>query len=253
MEIHPPEHPIMTWKQFIVHMTTIVLGLLIAISLEQTVEWFHHLQERDALLADLRAESRDNAEVTRHILDYFSVEIPVSGQWADAVAAAPVKDGYVNLPVPAALRQRDQQALRYLFLRHNDGGNILPVLSVLSTARESQQIQYLPVEDARFFSVLAYADDWANESIRGAAPASLKYDSYVGLNSPYASVPSKDVVTMTTTDRDEAVQSLRLWRANLMNVQRNFAPLYPRLSAISDGVRTERQFRDWQKNHPSKP
>lgn len=38
MEVHPPEHPIFTWKQFFSHMAVIVLGLLIAIGLEQTVE-----------------------------------------------------------------------------------------------------------------------------------------------------------------------------------------------------------------------
>jgi hypothetical protein len=249
MEIHPPEHPIMTRKHFIVHMTTIVLGLLIAISLEQTVEWVHHRHERDALLADMRAESRDNAEVTRHLLDYASVEIAVSGQWADDLAAAPVKNGYINLPVPVALRRRDQQALQHL----GHGANVLPILSVLSTARESQQIQYLPVEDARFFSELAYSDDWCNEIVRNGTEASLKYGSYIELNSIFASVPSKDVVTMTATDRDEAVLSLRLWRVNLIKVQRQFAPVYQRLSAIADGVYTARQFREWQKSHPSKP
>ena len=30
MEVHPPEHPIFTWKQFFVHMATVCLGLLIA-------------------------------------------------------------------------------------------------------------------------------------------------------------------------------------------------------------------------------
>jgi hypothetical protein len=122
----------------------------------------------------------------------------------------------------------------------------------LSTARESQQIQFLPVEDAKFFSELAYFDDWGNEYIRGGVPAILKYDSYMGLNLPYASVPPKDAVTMTVTDRDGAVQSLRLWRVNLMTIQRQFAPMYPMLSAIADGVCTERQYIEWQKSHPSK-
>lgn len=42
MEIHPPQHGIQSWREFLLHMTTIVLGILIAIGLEQTVEWVHH-------------------------------------------------------------------------------------------------------------------------------------------------------------------------------------------------------------------
>lgn len=240
----------MTWKQFLVHMTTIVLGVLIAIGLEQSVERFHHRQERDALLADMRAESRDNADVTRLFLDYAATEIDVSGQWADALAAAPVKNGYINLPVPAALRERDHLALRELWLRHPSG--TLPILSVLATARESQQIQYLPVEDARFFSELVRFDDLVNETYGRGYAAIVKYRSCISYvpASPLASVPSNDLVTITTNDRDNAVQSLRIMRANLIEVRLQVGPVYQRLCAIADGVRTDRQFNEWQKSHP---
>jgi hypothetical protein len=250
LEIHPPDHPIMTWKQFIVHMSTIVLGVLIAIGLEQSVERFHHRQERDALLADMRAESSENMDVTRLFLDYSATEIDVTGQWADALAAAPVKNGYINLPVPAALRERDQLALHELWLRHP--GGIVPNLSVLATARESQQIQYLPVEDARFFSELVHFDDLVNETYSRGTAAIVKYRSYISFvpKSPFASIPSQDVVTMTTADRDNAVESLRTSRANLIEVRLHFGPVYQRLSAIADGVRTDREFNEWQKSHP---
>jgi hypothetical protein len=45
MEVHPPEHPIFTWKQFFIHMATVCLGLLTALGLEQTVEYLHHRHE----------------------------------------------------------------------------------------------------------------------------------------------------------------------------------------------------------------
>jgi hypothetical protein len=60
MEVHPPEHPIMTWKQFFIHMSTICLGLLIAIGLEQSVEALHRHHQRHQLEADLRAEGIRN-------------------------------------------------------------------------------------------------------------------------------------------------------------------------------------------------
>jgi len=38
LDVHPPHEAIHTWKGFFIHIATIVIGLLIAIGLEQTVE-----------------------------------------------------------------------------------------------------------------------------------------------------------------------------------------------------------------------
>jgi hypothetical protein len=42
LDVHAPHETIHTWKDFLIHLTTIVIGLLIAVGLEQTVEYFHH-------------------------------------------------------------------------------------------------------------------------------------------------------------------------------------------------------------------
>jgi hypothetical protein len=42
LDVHPPHHATTTWRDFFIHIITIVIGLLIAIGLEQTVEYFHH-------------------------------------------------------------------------------------------------------------------------------------------------------------------------------------------------------------------
>jgi hypothetical protein len=57
LDIHPAHHAATTWRDFFVHIATIVLGLMIAVSLEQTVEYFHHRHERRQLEEDLRAEA----------------------------------------------------------------------------------------------------------------------------------------------------------------------------------------------------
>jgi hypothetical protein len=41
MEVHPPHAPLHSWKDFWIHLGTITIGLLIAISLEQSVEALH--------------------------------------------------------------------------------------------------------------------------------------------------------------------------------------------------------------------
>jgi len=42
MEIHHPDKPIHSKKDFIVHMLTVVLGILLALGFEDMVQWGHH-------------------------------------------------------------------------------------------------------------------------------------------------------------------------------------------------------------------
>src|SRR5579871_3439227 len=58
MEIHHPESPIHSKREFLFHMFTVVLGILIALGMEGTVEWFHHRalvrEARENILAEVR-------------------------------------------------------------------------------------------------------------------------------------------------------------------------------------------------------
>jgi hypothetical protein len=38
LDVHPPHNPTHTWRDFLLHIATIVIGLFIAVGLEQTVE-----------------------------------------------------------------------------------------------------------------------------------------------------------------------------------------------------------------------
>jgi hypothetical protein len=42
LDVHPPHEPVHGWRDFLLHLATITIGLLIALSLEATVEYFHH-------------------------------------------------------------------------------------------------------------------------------------------------------------------------------------------------------------------
>ena len=65
LDIHPPHHAATTWRDFFIHIATIVLGLLIAIGLEQTVEYFHHRHQvaetREALHKELEQNQKTMA------------------------------------------------------------------------------------------------------------------------------------------------------------------------------------------------
>jgi hypothetical protein len=71
IDVHAPHGGLHTWKDFWIHLGTITLGLLIAISLEQSVEWMHRLHERSQLQEDLRSEALTNHDfVTTDVAIY---------------------------------------------------------------------------------------------------------------------------------------------------------------------------------------
>jgi hypothetical protein len=45
LDVHPAHHAASTWRDFFIHIITIVIGLLIAIRFEQTVRWRHHSRQ----------------------------------------------------------------------------------------------------------------------------------------------------------------------------------------------------------------
>src|ERR1700722_1965710 len=61
LDVHMP-HATHTWKDFWIHLGTITAGLLIAISLEQSVEKLHQLRQQHELEASLHMECEVNKE-----------------------------------------------------------------------------------------------------------------------------------------------------------------------------------------------
>jgi hypothetical protein len=60
LDVHPAHHAANSWKEFLTHIATIVLGLCIAVGIEQTVEYFHHRHQIIRTREALRAERRSN-------------------------------------------------------------------------------------------------------------------------------------------------------------------------------------------------
>ena len=64
MDVHPPDQAIHSWRDFFVHIATIVVGLLIALMLEQSVEWLHHRH----MMAEAREQLQQELENNRRTL-----------------------------------------------------------------------------------------------------------------------------------------------------------------------------------------
>jgi len=75
IDIHPPQHAPMTGREFFTHLFIVILGILIAIGLEQAVEYIHHRHEREALIENFHHECSDNLQVFDHDLDLARQQI----------------------------------------------------------------------------------------------------------------------------------------------------------------------------------
>jgi hypothetical protein len=62
IDVHPPHEPIHGWRDFFIHLSTITIGLLIALGLEGCVEWQHHRHLVHEAQTSLHAEIQNNAK-----------------------------------------------------------------------------------------------------------------------------------------------------------------------------------------------
>lgn len=73
LDVHPPHEAAHTWKDFFVHIATIVVGLLIAVGLEQVVERIHEYYElREARVALQREYEGNRAKLTADERNWFA-------------------------------------------------------------------------------------------------------------------------------------------------------------------------------------
>jgi hypothetical protein len=77
IDIHPPHHGALTRRDFFVHLFIVVLGILIAIGLEQAVEYIHHRQQLAEARTDLATEYKINLAVYRTQRAEFNRFIPL--------------------------------------------------------------------------------------------------------------------------------------------------------------------------------
>jgi hypothetical protein len=145
LDVHPAHHAASNVREFFIHIATIVIGLLIAVGLEQTVEWFHHRHQRTQLQEDLRNEAVQNLEVIARDMQIQELEPWFEKAMGGVASAGPQrKDVRVALPAPPCLPGAMVS-----------GRYFAPSQAVWTTAKEAGLIELLPVDQARMQTRLA--------------------------------------------------------------------------------------------------
>jgi hypothetical protein len=209
MEVHVPDHAIHTWRDFLIHMATICLGLLIAIGLEQTVEWAHHRHQlhqlRDALDRDAEKAVRDADSVVHSQLAGADFLARRSLQMRDASLHHTV---LVPLQPPAAARARFD----------------LPNDAAWKSARAAGIVSLLPQSEIQAFDEVDELVQMSNESfaametsIEDQRALDLQFSDPVTNASNYASATPEQLAEFATLSmkvaqcqREMAAMSLQI-------------------------------------------
>jgi hypothetical protein len=149
LDVHPAHHAANTWRDFFIHIATIVLGLLIAIGLEQAVEALHHRHQREQLQEDLRSEAQQNLQIIDRDLKMQNLEPWFEEAMNLASAGGPNKVRVSLPPAPCLPGSVGTAEYRYF----------APSEAEWTAAKESGIVALLPVAESRMYARLAHNYD----------------------------------------------------------------------------------------------
>jgi hypothetical protein len=206
IDIHAPHEATHSWRDIFIHLAIVVVGILIAIGLEQSVEYIHHRHERNQLREDLRAQ----AEQQIHLLHRNQSVCAESVAWSRAILHAGrdvvPTGGFVTYVLPP-----------------RKGGPPLQVLAngVWTAAKASGGVALLSRDEIVTWDQidhLAYITD-KSYADREAALQKL----YALIDRTDTAVAPGATVRLTTADRDEQMRDLASLIEATWMIERNSA------------------------------
>jgi hypothetical protein len=147
LEVHAPHEAAHTWKGFLIHIATIVIGLFIAVSLEQTVEYFHHRHLRAQLEEQMQQVFAGNLQSDATSIQQLT---GFRGHLAQIRAAILGRlNGKQEPPMPPA-----NDPLMTII-------PTFPTLAPYDAAKENGTVAYLPVAGIRLYNRVAFQRELA--------------------------------------------------------------------------------------------
>ena len=137
LDIHLPHKSIRGFSEFLIHLFTITVGLLIAVQIESFVEWRHHLHLAEQARVALRAEIESNLKDLRGIQ-------PGLKKWQDEIDA--------DLAAMQRIQDHpDDLKAQHTSLAVNASGVTLDD-TAWRTAQSTGALAYMPYEEAERYT-----------------------------------------------------------------------------------------------------
>ena len=166
LDVHPPHEAAYSWRDFFVHLATITIGLLIALSLEGCVEWRHHRNLVHEAETSLQREIRSNAENLPGILNVLHKQQKDLSQ--DLVVLKKI------IANPKVLN-RDEMSIEF----HISGFETVS----WKTAQSTGALSYMPYDLAQQYSDIYSMQDLVSDAEKQAArDAIVSVGPFLGTN-----------------------------------------------------------------------
>jgi hypothetical protein len=143
LDVHPPHEPVHGWKAALTHIGIIVIGLFIAVAIEQTVVHFHEAHERHSLEEQMRTVLADDLRLDDENLREFAQLRAYFAEQRLAILA------HLHRGVPAAAPPANDPRMKIFFR--------FPSLAPYEAAKEKGTVALLPTERIRIYNRIAFA------------------------------------------------------------------------------------------------
>lgn len=180
IDVHPPNEPVHGWRDFLIHLITITIGLGIALSLEGCVEWKHHKNLVHEAQEGLQVEIEANAKELQGTLDQLKEE---NKELAEDIV--------VLRAIIAKSKDQDKGHLKVNFN--------LPAFDDVSwvTAKSTGALSYMPYEQAHQYSDIYNQQDEVyvatHQAVRDLV---LSVAPFMNLNHALPNVTAEDAPLM---------------------------------------------------------
>ncbi len=146
MEVHPPHEPVHSWREALIHIGLMTIGLFIALMLEAGVEYLHHRELVHQARENIRRELDDNHKAAQKDITYL-------GQSGDAIKA-----GLATMRFMQAHRDVKGQSIGFT-VSFNDLSD-----AAWRTARDTGALGYMPLDEVqRYASIYGLQETVTND------------------------------------------------------------------------------------------
>ena len=169
MDVSPPQQPIHSWKDFVLHLLTITIGLFIALTLEAAIESMHHRHLVREARANLQGEIVENRKL--YAINVLKLQLNRSQLAHDIEQLRELRDG----------RKLDNVDLSWSW----DWNSYRD--AAWKTAHESGAVSYMDSASLSTYSTVYAQQDYVNATV----VALLNEESRVGAPLAAAKDPAK--------------------------------------------------------------
>jgi hypothetical protein len=194
IDVHPPHEPVHGVRDFLIHLLTITIGLLIALSLEGYVEWQHHRNLVHEAEASLRSEIQENESEMQDAISELHKQQATLKQDVAILKQAIQEHG---LPKDSSLDVS-------FHIRSFENVN-------WKTAQSTGALSYMPYASAQ-----EYSDIYGTQDELGAAEQQAARDTIVGL-APWLDISPSDPQP-TTAELQDMKQRIEILQGQLLLV-----------------------------------